>query len=253
MLTFTPFIGQPLLQNSKGMEERMSIVTTQNVGIEYEIASLGDRYVAGIIDVLAIFGYMILFLYMADQFYFNDWTYYVFLLLPLLLYDLVLELILDGQSLGKYLMRLKVVNTDGSQVSVGGYLLRWLLRPVDVWISMGGVAVLSIIITGTGQRLGDLAAGTTVINLKNRVKLTDTLFTIIPDGYETVFQQSGNLTDKDVALIKEIIDEANWLQNNKAIELLAIKVAGVMQVQHNLPSRKFLETVLRDYNHLHAR
>ena len=236
------------------MEERIHILTTQNVGINYEIAGLGDRYIAGLIDLFVLIAYLIAFVFIAEELdVFEAWMFYLFLLLPILLYDVVLEILLNGQSLGKYLMQLKVVNVDGSQVSIGGYLLRWLLRPIDVWMSMGGVAIISIILTGTGQRLGDLAAGTTVINLKSRSKLKDTLFTPVPDGHETSFPEVNRLTDKDVALIKEIINEANRLQNNKAITLLAAKVANTLQVQTDMPPRTFLDALITDYNHLHSR
>lgn len=236
------------------MEERIHILTTQNVGITYEIAGLGDRYIAGLIDLLLIIAYLIAFVFIANELdVYDDWVFYLFLLLPILLYDVVLEVLLNGQSLGKYLMQLKVVNVDGSQVSIGGYLLRWLLRPIDVWMSMGGVAILSIILTGTGQRLGDLAAGTTVINLKSRSKLQDTLFIPVPDGHEITFPEVSLLTDKDVALMKEIIDEASQLQNNKAITLLAAKVANTLQVQTEMPPRTFLVALITDYNYLHSK
>ncbi len=236
------------------MEEQLKIVTTQNVGIDYEIASLGDRYVAGILDALAIIGYLLLFfliIEMADLWYLEGWIYYLFLYLPILFYDLIAEIFFNGQSLGKYAKGLKVVNMDGSQVSIGGYLLRWLLRPVDVMISLGGVAVLSIIITG-GQRLGDLAAGTTVVNLKSKVKLQDTLFTVLPENYEITFPEVNKLSDKDVSIIKEVVSEANKLESTKHIVALAERLAMVMEVSPELPPYKFITKVLEDFNYLHG-
>ncbi len=237
------------------MEEQLKIVTTQNVGIDYEIASLGDRYVAGILDALLIIGYLLmffLFVEIAGLWHLEGWIYYLLLYLPILFYDLIAEIFFNGQSLGKYAKGLKVVNMDGSQVSIGGYLLRWLLRPVDVMISLGGVAVLSIIITG-GQRFGDLAAGTTVVNLNSKVRLQDALFNILPENYEITFPEVSKLSDKDVSIIKEVVSEANKLESTKHIVALAERLSMVMEVSPEFPPYKFITKVLEDFNYLHGR
>jgi hypothetical protein len=77
---------------------------------------------------------------------------------------------------------------------------------VDISIFSGGVAIAAILIGGKGQRLGDLAAGTTVISLKERAKLDDTIFAEIDDNYEPLFCQAADLDDKTIATIKETLN-----------------------------------------------
>ncbi len=79
-----------------------------------------------------------------------------------LLYFLVSEAMF-GASPGKYWMRLKVVRLDGGPLGLGDVIVRNLLKPIDflpVLYLLGGLLVL---VTPGAQRLGDLAAGTTVV------------------------------------------------------------------------------------------
>ncbi|HRI28676.1 MAG TPA: RDD family protein [Chitinophagales bacterium] len=236
------------------MEERIHITTTQNVGIDYEVASLGIRYVAGMIDAALLLGYVLFFVFLIENYniWLPNWLYYILLFMPIFLYDLLMEFFFNGQSLGKYAMGLRVVNLDGSQATLGSFLLRFLLRPIDVMLSMGGVAVVSIVVTGTGQRLGDLAAGTTVVSLKNKETLHESFFTMPPPHHQITFDEVNRLTDKDIDLIREIYKEADELENNQAVQALALRVAEVMNVYPELPARYFLNTVLADYYHLHS-
>lgn len=68
-----------------------------------------------------------------------------------------------GASPGKSLMRLKVVRLDGRPLGAGSVIVRNVLKPVDflpLLYLLGGVLVLA---TRGSQRLGDIAAGTTVV------------------------------------------------------------------------------------------
>ncbi len=71
-----------------------------------------------------------------------------------------------GRSLGKRLFRLKVVRTDGGEAGPGAILLRNVLRPLDVPTLGLGLAWLNPL----RQRLGDIAAGTTVIRTPARTE-----------------------------------------------------------------------------------
>src|SRR4051794_6580373 len=72
---------------------------------------------------------------------------------------------LTGQTLGKRLLRIRVVSADGSRASVGQALGRTLLRVVDSLPVLYIVGLISVLATGRGrrQRVGDLAAGTVVV------------------------------------------------------------------------------------------
>ena len=110
--------------------DNIKIQTTQNVDIEYELASIGDRILATLLDYLFFFGYILLvFLFIAligSDIEDNLWLLVV-LFLPILLYDLLCEMFFQGKSFGKMIMKIKVVKLDGTQAGFGAYLLRWLL------------------------------------------------------------------------------------------------------------------------------
>ena len=242
--------------------QTIEIQTTQNVHIEYPVASVGDRVVAGLIDQLIMIGYLIaiIFFYLwllnvtEGTSFSYPVAYFVILFLPLFFYHLLCETYLNGQSFGKKLMKMRVVKLDGTQAGIGSYFLRWILAPIDIYFTYGSVGLVTMIINGKGQRLGDLAAHTTVVKLKAETKLDDTILRVTPTNYEVKFPQVSGLSDKDVSLVKEVLD-LNFKNPdiivytrilNKTKEAIEKKI-GVTTTLHPL---NFLDTVLKDYNYL---
>lgn len=228
----------------------VSILTSQNVTLEYEPASLGDRILALLLDYLIFFGWFILYAILASQlpnvFRNNFWTG-LFLLLPFMFYDLLCELFLNGQSLGKIAMKIRVVMLDGSQPGLGAYLLRWLLRLIESPFFLGGmVAVITIAVNGKGQRVGDIAAGTTVVKLTRPVTLAHVTYRALPEDYQVRFPEVTQLSDRDLNIIREALR-----QNNPEINrLTAEKVKQVIGVRSELDDTTFLRTLINDYQFL---
>jgi uncharacterized RDD family membrane protein YckC len=242
--------------------QTIEIQTTQNVHIEYPVASVGDRVVAGLIDQLIMIGYFIaiIFFYIwllnvtEGSSFSYPVAYFVILFLPLFFYHLLCETYLNGQSFGKKLMKMRVVKLDGTQAGIGSYFLRWILAPIDIYFTYGSVGLVTMIVNGKGQRLGDLAAHTTVVKLKAETKLDDTILRATPVNYEVKFPQVSALSDKDISLVKEVLD-LNYKKPdvivytrilNKTKEAIEKKI-GVTTTLHPL---NFLDTVLKDYNYL---
>lgn len=241
--------------------QTIEIQTTQNVNIEYPIASVGERIIAAIIDVLIMVGYFFavffLFIWLLDAtdgsaFYFPV-AYGVIFFLPLFFYHLLCETFLNGQSFGKKIMKMRVVKLDGSQAGIGSFFLRWILAPIDYFL-YGAVGIVTMIVNGNGQRLGDLAANTTVVKLRAETKLDDTILRVTPTNYEVKFPQVSALSDKDVSLVKDVLD-LNYKKPdvivytnilNKTKEAIEKKIG----VSSNLHPLSFLDTVLKDYNFL---
>ncbi|WP_332368766.1 RDD family protein [Spirosoma telluris] len=110
----------------------VAIRTSQNVLLEYEPASIGERILAAIIDYVVIFGWLMLTLALPSSLGFRVNSFYsILVLLPVVTYDLVSEWLLNGRSLGKIAMKIRVVMLDGSPPNLGAYLIRWLLRMVE--------------------------------------------------------------------------------------------------------------------------
>lgn len=229
----------------------IGIETAQNVVVQHEVASVGHRLVAYIIDRAILMAWafiwmMVIVFTVADNSPEVAVVIAVLLILfPLVFYHLVCELIMDGKSIGKSIMKIKVARLDGGQPSIGQYLLRWLLRLVDGFYGLGLVVVL---INGKGQRLGDLAAGTTVISLKQRLRLQDTLMTDVAPQHQVRFPEVVRLTDAQANMIKEVLYNLQAVNRPALIEEMAAKVRKVIANQGDgLTAFQFLQQVLRDY------
>lgn len=233
---------------------RVNVQTSQNVLIDYELAGLGTRISAFAIDIIVQGGYIFLVYILYDIIFKEvaEWLVFPFLL-PYLFYHLISETFLDGQSVGKKQMRIKVIRLDGSQPSFANFIMRWILRFIDMPF-YGGVALMSIIVTKQDQRLGDLAAGTTVIRIKKKVILSskELIKNSIQEDYEPIFQEAEKLSDNDVQIIKEVLDAFRQSGDQKPITMLAEKTKQVLGITTEMPPVKLLYTVLKDYNHILA-
>ncbi|WP_209405452.1 RDD family protein [Pseudozobellia sp. WGM2] len=232
--------------------EQFQIETAQNITIDQNTAHLGDRMVAYLIDSFIVIAYLILmFLILSslDVDFGDSWAFYLIMSLPAFLYYVLLEMLLNGQTIGKKLMQVRVVKIDGSKPSFSSYLIRWVLRIIDVGISSGGVAVLTILIRGKGQRVGDIAAGTTVISEKKKVSLRDTLLRELPEDYKPSFPQVTVFKDREIQTIKELYDSAKRNGDHNVILSLSDRIKKVADVQTELKPVDFVDLVIKDYNY----
>ncbi|HMN16172.1 MAG TPA: RDD family protein [Ignavibacteriaceae bacterium] len=244
--------------------ENIGIETTQNVNINYRIASLGERVLAQIIDSLILGGYffatILLWIYVID-YYSNSRYYYpvaliIILYLPAFFYDFIFEVFFNGQSPGKKIIKIKVVKIDGTQPGIGSYFLRWILKPIDVFFTYGAVGLITILINGKGQRLGDLAANTTVIKIKEQVKLEDILVPETKETYDAVYTQVSVLSDSDIQIIKDVLNHkisASEIIYQNLIDKTKERIAMKMGVEPDTNGIRFLNTVIRDYTHLNSK
>jgi len=140
---------------------------------------------------------------------------------------------------------------DGAQPSIGAYMIRFLLRVVDITLFSGGVAVIVIAISGKGQRLGDIAANTTVVKLQANIRVKKhELLKKMPQNHETTFDNVTDLTDKDIAVIMETLALYRKTANKAPVEAVEEKVKNLLNIETDLNTLKFLHTVVRDYNYL---
>ena len=233
---------------------QVKVQTSQNVYIHYELASLGARIGAYLIDGLVMAAYIIAALIGYFQLFSTQEPWILLILyIPVLFYHLLSELMMDGQSIGKKQLSIKVIKLDGTQPSLGSYLLRWILRPVD-FLFYGTAAILCIVIGGKGQRLGDLAAGTTVINTKKKPVLPNknVLKEGINEDYEPTFRQVSRLSEGDVQIIMEVLSAYRKTGDVKAVLMLADKTKKLLEIDTDLAPEQFLRLVVRDYSHLTA-
>lgn len=236
--------------------ETFNLSTTQNVALEFKIASVGDRILAFMLDVfiLGIIGLGV-GLVIAQLGTASPWM--LVLLLPVLFYHLIFEVLFNGQSLGKMIMGIRVVKADGSQLTFGTCFIRWIFRLVDVTLMGGAVAVLIIIVTGKGQRLGDLAASTTVLKASKTENNGSTIWAEVEESYEVQYPQAERLSEKDIKTITEVLLVSYKNSENETSSNLLRKtrkaIAEKILITSELNDRNFLITLVKDFNAIHQR
>ena len=235
--------------------DNFQIETAQNVSIFQNVAGIGDRLLAYLIDLLILIAYWILSAFLISAFIddmtesYEIWVFVSILGLPAFLYPLFFETFWDGKTPGKSAMKIKVVKLDGSKPGFGSYFVRWIMRIIDISMSSGGVAVVAILMSDKGQRLGDIAAGTTVISEKKRVSLKHTLMVDIPENYVPTYPQVTVFTDKDMRTITTVFKNAKRNGNHNVIVKLADKLKNTMQIEVEEKPLFFIDRVIADYNY----
>lgn len=232
-----------------------AISTAQNVNISYNVASLGHRLVAFLIDGLILISYLTLLEYvelglsdfMPDD---ADLGLNQLFVLPVLLYSLLSHLLFNGRTVGKFIMKIKVVKLDGAPATWSDYLTRWIIRLIDIWASSGAVGIIAIIFTDENQRLGDAAANTIVIDNRKKTKVSHTILEEVEEDYAPSFNMVHQLTDQEVNEIKEIYRLAGESRDYQTLHLLRNKIEELLQIKSDMKDAIFVRTVLKDYTYL---
>ncbi|NJB70486.1 putative RDD family membrane protein YckC [Saonia flava] len=233
----------------------LQINTTQNVNLDYKIVSVGERIVAFFIDAFILYLYSVLVNLIGDAIgyvYDDSWTQrglVALIFLPAMFYSLLMHTLFNGRTVGKMLLKMRVVKVDGSPVEFSNYLVRWMLRLVDIWIFVGSIGLLTILFSERKQRLGDAAAGTVVISTKNKIKVSHTILEEVEEKYVPKFTNVTLLTDKDVRLIKETYHIARRSSDYKTMKALRDKVESILNTNSELYDVQYLDTILKDYNY----
>ena len=243
------------------MQKSIEITTTQNVTIEYELAPLRERMLGWLLDLVILFMvYLALTFFLRALFgaFFPEamgWALMIGLLfLCYFLYNIFFEIWNFGQTPGKRAMNMKVVRLDGQDPEWSDVVLRALLQLVDSIFSAGVIGALLIKTTPKCQRLGDMAANTTVIKVYNtrfNFRLEDILSISSLQNYQPVFPQVRHLAERDMIFIKNVLSRYQQYPNNahhEVVEDLVTHLMPILQLQHRPNNRvEFLKTLLRDY------
>lgn len=262
----------------------LKIQTNFNIELEFEAPEFHRRMFAAILDMLLLFFYLridIAFLsavfgdgYLSrDDSYNLHWTFLI-TLLPIFLYQLICEITMNGQSIGKKLMRIQVINETGGRPSISQYLIRWLIRTSDytllyiliIVIFSGAAAAIGIIIavlaplllldiiliasTKKNQRLGDILAHTILVKTNTKSNIEDTVFQEVADDYIPRFPQVMQLSDRDLNTVKGILSTSQTKGDFDLASRAAEKIKGHLKIETSLSPFEFLEILLKDYNYL---
>lgn len=234
-------------------EETLDINTPENVAFGYQVAGIGSRFLAAMLDTLFIFLLQIgviaaffLTLYALDQIalakdlsawalaglglvtFLFYWGYYIFF-----------EILWNGQTPGKRQTGIRVIRTDGTPITLSESLIRNLVRIVDLLPAAYGVGVLTMFMDKQSRRLGDLAAGTLVVHdrapisiqslsVRRAVNYSMQGFKPLPlDGFPL-----ERLTNDDQSLIDDFLSRRDQLTHRGA---LAIQILNTLHTRLGLP------------------
>lgn len=241
--------------------EKIKIPTSFNIELEFETPEFHKRLFAWLIDLFIIITYYTILMNVLQKisamhktsdndlpFMYNLSAVYLLLFVPIFIYHLFFEVVMNGQSIGKKLMNLRVISDKGGRPALHQYLIRWLLRPFDFFF-FGLVGLLTVVNTKKNQRLGDLAAGTLIIKTKIQTNIDDTVFLELDDDYKPRFKEVMRLSDRDMNTIKGVLNNCKRYKTFDVAARMSEKIRSVLNISDQQEPVEFLETLLKDYNY----
>lgn len=265
----------------------IKVPTSFNIDVEFEVPEFYRRLIALLIDVMIEFFYYKI----AEKIFYsiarnsgfdedaghNLWAIGLLLVVPIMIYHVVMEITMNGQSIGKKIMGIRVVHENGGRASISQFLIRWLLRVSDVWIvllililasnpdfgrdletTFVILAALAFLVTDIvlvvsskkGQRIGDILAHTILIRTNPRTSIEETVFQEVADNYTPAFPQIMQLSDRDINAIKSILETAKKKGDFNMAATASEKIKAHLRIDSAMSPFDFLEVLLKDYNYL---
>ena len=230
-------------------EETLDIQTPENVAFGYQVAGIGSRFLATLLDTFLIVTLqvvvLLVFILVLSGFdlwgetvaawvyamlgivgFFFFWGYYIFF-----------EMLWNGQSPGKRWVGLRVIRTDGTPITLSESFIRNLTRLVDFLPAGYGIGILSMFLDKQSRRLGDLAAGTLVVHDRAPISIQDLSVkrtvhlrpwaNVSLDGFPV-----ERLTNDDLNLIEDFLFRRAQLTHR---ESLAIQILNTVHQRLGLP------------------
>ena len=266
------------------MGDIYSLDTPESVSVGYDVAGVGSRFLAALIDALvlaAVLAALVIVTVLAGLNLRGTIAYaaaaigVLIINVVLLGYFVFFEIIWNGQSPGKRAMGLRVVKTSGYPITPVTALIRNVVRLVDWLPAFYAVGVITMIANRHARRLGDLVAGTMVIKEKRYASLSSLSSarrTLAPSRPSDVQRASGlqepaplagsgaqlsRLTREDEALIRDFLNRRHTLSPRRRDDL-ARQIAAVvhghiggdfpLHGEPGQPAERYLEVVLAARN-----
>jgi uncharacterized RDD family membrane protein YckC len=221
--------------------KRTKFHTPESIELEFDLAGIGNRVWAWVIDYHILAGILLLFIIVLTgvsiqissiwRAISNDkisiWLVAIAFLICFTIYTgyfVFFETVWQGQTPGKRFAQIRVVRDNGRPIGLQQATLRALLRPFDEFLFIG---VFFIIFGRSEKRLGDLAAGTIVVQNHIPTKAANVTISqqanLICEQLLTTADFSRMLPD-DFAVIREYLLRRNAM-SSKAKALVALDLS----------------------------
>jgi uncharacterized RDD family membrane protein YckC len=235
------------------MEERYQVSTPENISFNFDVAGIGSRFMAALVDV-AIYGVISIaaglitlqIINRLDDDHLISVIVAVYTGLDFVLYwgyYILFEIIWGGQSPGKRLLKLRVVRLDGTPADAGQIVMRNIGRLVDIFPGFYAVGVITMFLNDQSRRLGDLAAGTLVVRESQPLTLdqlsasTSTIPLSDKARAEAAMLPLYRLSRNQIDIAREFIQRrANMKEPQRARLAMQIGLAVATQMGVALPS-----------------
>ena len=256
----------------------ITIATPFNIDLEFKLATLPRRAQAWAVDMVIICAYYYLMLRIVYPLF--DMSENVstaaelfFLVIPVMIYQLAFEIFMNGQTIGKRLVGIKIIDREGQEPTWGQYIIRWMLcignlfiyilpkylletpAILFVFLLIYLPDVIVLLISRKWQRIGDLAAGTVVIDARYKADITQTIYQEIEvKDYVPVFPQVMRLSDRDINGIRNLISDTRPGKDAEAYMYQVVdKIKSVLKIETEIDGFDFLQQLLHDYNYITSR
>jgi uncharacterized RDD family membrane protein YckC len=251
--------------------ETLNIETPENVVFGFEIAGIGSRFLAALVDtsiIVLIQGIIVIgvtfltnVLYGSTDWAAGDSAVWMFALIGLLLfaifwgYYIFFEMLSNGQSPGKRIVGLRVLRSNGTPISLSESVIRNLVRLIDFMPVLYGIGVVTMFIDQRSRRLGDLAAGTLVIHELKSISLANIgssqplmLHTLATN--EPINLPIDRLTAGELNMADEFLRRRQKLYNRSALALsiaasLSRRLGLADAPEDALDAEKLIEQVIQ--------
>jgi uncharacterized RDD family membrane protein YckC len=150
-----------------------------------------------------------------------------------------MEIVWRGRSVGKAMFGLRVVGADGSPAAPRQAMVRGLVALVDIYASLGFLALVTAMFSPSSQRPGDLSAGTVVIRERGRATTEVPIAFLAPPGYEAYVASLdvGALQEEDFSLIRSFLLRVRELTPPaRAATAMSLAEGVRRRIRHVLPA-----------------
>lgn len=254
------------------MSEQHTIETPENVAFAYDVAGIGSRFLATLVDSLiqsTVFAALFIIFALTELIGASSrLPSAVLSLAPLILlvalfvvqfgYFLIFELITGGQTPGKQLFGLRVIKENGYPLSPMDSIIRNLVRIIDFFPVMYGVGIIVMFFNDRARRLGDFAAGTLVVKIRDDVKLSELRSVPITSLNLPELPGWEHLHESDIELIESFLERRGKMRDTEG---LARSIASGIRTRMDLhetdgqaataSNEQFLQQVVMVYRQAH--